>query len=108
LDVHFTRSFYKHILGLQVSIQDLEAIEPEYFKSLKQILELPLEIIGLDLTFSAESNVFGEFTTVDLIENGRNVVVTDENKPEYVQLIAHHRMTAAIKKQVNCIFPACL
>ena len=33
MDAHFTRSFYKHILGLPVSTQDLEAIEPEYYKS---------------------------------------------------------------------------
>ena len=28
LDAHFTRSFYKHILGVPVSYQDMEAIDP--------------------------------------------------------------------------------
>jgi hypothetical protein len=32
LDVHFTGSFYKHILGLPVNYHDIESIDPEYFK----------------------------------------------------------------------------
>ena len=38
---------------------------------------------------------------VDLIPGGRNVPVTDENKAEYIRLVAHHRMTAAIRSQVR-------
>lgn len=100
LDAHFTRSFYKHMLGIPVGYQDLEALEPEYFKSLMAIVEHPLELLGLDLTFSAELNEFGRVEVVDLIENGRNTAVTDENKGDYIRLIANHRMTNAIRKQV--------
>ena len=39
LDVHFTRSFYKHILGVKVTYHDIEAIDPDYFKNLKWMLE---------------------------------------------------------------------
>jgi hypothetical protein len=101
LDAHFTRSFYKHMLGIPVGYQDLEALEPEYYKSLVSILEHPLDILGLDLTFSAELNEFGRVEVVDLIENGRLIPVTDENKLDYVRLVANHRMTTAIKKQVR-------
>ena len=101
LDVHFTRSFYKHILGVVVNYHDIEAIDPEYYKSIRQILELPLEALGLELTLSAESNDFGEIQTIDLVPNGRNIPVTDDNKSEYVRLITHHRMTTGIHKQVG-------
>jgi E3 ubiquitin-protein ligase HUWE1 len=36
-----------------------------------------------------------------LIPNGRNIVVTDETKGEYIKLIAHHRMTSAIRAQID-------
>lgn len=36
-----------------------KAIDPEYYKSLCQILEHPLEDLGLDLTFSCEASEFG-------------------------------------------------
>ncbi len=38
---------------------DIEGIEPEYYKSLKQILEYPLADLGLELTFSADTQIFG-------------------------------------------------
>lgn len=40
LDVHFTRSFYKHILGAKVTYHDIEAIDPDYYKNLKWLLEV--------------------------------------------------------------------
>jgi E3 ubiquitin-protein ligase HUWE1 len=77
-------------------------VEPEYYNSLKQILGLNAEEIeGLDLTFSAESQTFGKQEVVDLIPGGRNVSVTEENKADYVRLVAHHKMTAAIRSQIE-------
>ena len=101
MDAHFTRSFYKHILGLSVEYTDIEAIEPDYYKSLKQILDLPLEDLGIDLDFSAETLTFGKHEVVDLIPGGRDIEVTDDNKEDYVRLIAHHRMTTSIKAQLD-------
>jgi E3 ubiquitin-protein ligase HUWE1 len=101
MDAHFTRSFYKHVLGNPVEYADIEAIEPDYYKSLKQILEMPLDLLGLELTFSAETTHFGRHEVVDLIPRGRHVAVTDDNKHEYVRLVAHHRMTAAIRQQIE-------
>ncbi|CAN0390653.1 unnamed protein product, partial [Ectocarpus fasciculatus] len=59
LDAHFTQSFYKHILGVTVTHQDMQAIDPDYYKNLLQITSLPLEDLGLDLTFSADTEMFG-------------------------------------------------
>ncbi|CAN0465592.1 unnamed protein product, partial [Ectocarpus sp. 8 AP-2014] len=80
LDAHFTQSFYKHILGVTVTHLDMQAIDPDYYKNLLQITSLPLEDLGLDLTFSADTEMFGAHEVVDLIPNGRNVMVTDDNK----------------------------
>lgn len=43
----------------------------------------------------------GRYEVVDLIPNGRNVMVTDDNKLEYVQRITHHRMTHSIRTQIE-------
>lgn len=95
------RSFYKHVLGMPVDFSDIEATEPEYSKILKQILSTPLEHLMMDLTFSAEIQKFGRTEVVDLIPDGRNIAVTDENKGEYIRLVAHHRMTTAIRSQID-------
>jgi HECT-domain (ubiquitin-transferase) len=101
LDAHFTHSFYKHILGVPVTYQDMEAIDPTYYKNLVTILSMPLEVLGLELTFSAESNEFGRAVTVDLVPNGQNIAVDDTTKLAYVQRITHHRMTNAIRPQIE-------
>ncbi|DBA00602.1 TPA: hypothetical protein N0F65_007731 [Lagenidium giganteum] len=101
LDAHFTRSFYKHILQLPISYLDMEAIDPEYYRNLHSILDNPIEELGLELTFSAEQSNFGKMEIVDLIPNGRNVAVTDENKMEYVKLVTHHRMATGIRQQID-------
>ena len=101
LDAHFTRSLYKHMLGIKPTHHDMEAIDPDYYKNLKTILEYDLGDLGLDLTFSIEDHSFGRSETLDLIENGQNVPVTEENKAKYVSLVCQHRMTTAIKSQIQ-------
>jgi E3 ubiquitin-protein ligase NEDD4 len=39
----------------------------------------------LEQTFSVEDERFGERFTVDLIPDGQNIPVTDENKAQYVE-----------------------
>ncbi|KAF5194891.1 E3 ubiquitin-protein ligase upl1-like protein, partial [Thalictrum thalictroides] len=107
LDVHFTRSFYKHILGVKVTYHDIEAIDPDYFKNLKWMLENDISDV-LDLTFSMDADEEKlilyertEVTDYELIPGGRNIRVTEENKHEYVDLVAEHRLTTAIRPQIN-------
>jgi len=101
LDAHFTRSLYKHMLGLKPTYHDMQAIDPDYYKNLKMILDYNLEDIGLDLTFSTITHWFGRSQTVDLIPNGRNIPVTDKDKEKYVNLVCQHRMTTAIEMQIK-------
>jgi len=99
MDVHFTRSFYKHVLGKKVVWRDMEAVDPEFYKNLQWILAN--DVTPLDLTFSTESNSFGCVTVVDLIDDGGNVPVTEENKKRYVQALAEFKMTTVIRDQIE-------
>jgi E3 ubiquitin-protein ligase HUWE1 len=101
LDVHFTRSFYKHILNQVIVYSDLETTDPEYYKSLQIIIQYDMSDLGLDLTFSTETYEFGKVVIKDLVANGRHVHVDESNKHEYVKLIANHRMATAIEKQAR-------
>ncbi len=101
MDVFFTRSFYKHILGLPILSQDLEAVDPAFYKGLKFLLDNKIDSLDLGVTFSADREVFGKVIAYDLKPNGSNIDVTDKNKHEYVELITHFRMTEAIKDQIQ-------
>ena len=49
LDVYFTRSFYKHILGVKVTYHDIEAVDPDYYKNLKWMLEVSYFVLCLHI-----------------------------------------------------------
>ncbi|XP_028411052.1 E3 ubiquitin-protein ligase HACE1-like [Dendronephthya gigantea] len=103
LNVYFTRSFYKHILGIPVSYQDVSSIDPEYAKNLQWILDNDISDLGFDLTFAVETDVFGTMREIDLKPEGNRLMVTEENKHEYVQLVADLKLTRAIRRQI-CSF----
>ncbi|CAH2252461.1 E3 ubiquitin- ligase HACE1 isoform X2 [Pelobates cultripes] len=101
VNIYFTRSFYKHILGIPVNYQDVASIDPEYAKNLQWILDNDISDLGLELTFSVETDVFGAMEEVPLKPGGMSILVTQENKAEYVQLVTELRMTRAIQPQIN-------
>ncbi|XP_014507028.1 E3 ubiquitin-protein ligase UPL1 isoform X1 [Vigna radiata var. radiata] len=107
LDVYFTRSFYKHILGVKVTYHDIEAVDPDYYKNLKWMLENDVSDVP-DLTFSMDADEEkhilyekNEVTDYELKPGGRNIRVTEETKHEYVDLVADHLLTNAIRPQIN-------
>ncbi|CAO3607400.1 unnamed protein product [Cunninghamella blakesleeana] len=100
LDAYFTRSFYKHILNRSVDYRDVEAIDPEYYKSLVWMLDNDITDV-IDLTFSMEMDDFGTTKTIDLKPGGRDLPVTEQNKREYVNLVTEQKLSSAIKDQIN-------
>uniref|UniRef100_A0A3B4BJ05 E3 ubiquitin-protein ligase HACE1 n=1 Tax=Periophthalmus magnuspinnatus TaxID=409849 RepID=A0A3B4BJ05_9GOBI len=101
VNIYFTRSFYKHILGIPVNYQDVSSIDPEYAKNLQWILDNDISDLGLELSFSVETDVFGAMEEVPLKPGGTAILVTQDNKAEYVQLVTELRMTRAIQPQIN-------
>ena len=100
LDAYFTRPLYKHLLGEPLSYEDIEAVDPDYFKNLKWMLCNDIEGV-FDLTFTAEADYFDKKSVVELKPGGAEIAVTNENKQEYVNLVAKHRMTSAIEPQIK-------
>ncbi|GFF26939.1 E3 ubiquitin-protein ligase TOM1-like [Aspergillus udagawae] len=100
LDCHFSRAVYKCILGRSVSIKDMETLDLDYYKSLLWMLENDITDIITE-TFAVETDDFGEKQVIDLIENGRNIPVTQENKEEYVQRVVDYRLVKSVKDQLD-------
>lgn len=88
------------MLGLPVTYEDLEAVDAEFFKSLVWMLEN--DITGVfELNFSCEFDEVGVVKVRDLKPNGRAIAVTEDNKREYVDLMAKMRLTTAIQPQID-------
>jgi hypothetical protein len=78
VDAYFTRAFYKMILGQDIELSDLEQQDYAFYKSMLWLKENPIE--KGDYTFSYLYDNFGQRIVKDLIPDGRNVDVTEENK----------------------------
>ena len=100
LDCHFSRAVFKRILGKSVSLKDMESLDLDYYKSLVWMLENDITDIIVE-TFSVETDDYGEHKIIDLIPNGRDISVTDENKQEYVKLIVEYRLLTSVKDQLD-------
>ncbi|KAJ1304813.1 hypothetical protein OPQ81_005948 [Rhizoctonia solani] len=101
MDAHFARSLYRQILGKPVDYRDVEWVDPDYYKSLIWILENDPTV--LETTFTVEAEEFGVHKVVPLKENGEKIMVTEENKKEFVQLSAQYRLYTSIKEQIEAL-----
>ena len=106
IDGGFTMPFYKMLLNKSISLNDIEAVDPNLFTSLKWMLENNITDI-IDTTFSVEHDSFGVikvrknyhwkpiliwiFQVHELKKNGKNIPVTEQNKKEYVKLYVTYR-----------------
>jgi hypothetical protein len=81
-------------------------LDPEFYKSILWIQNN--DVTSADLTFSVDEAKFGgKPETIDLIPNGTNIAVTEENKQEYVEKVSEYKMVGNVKplkKAVTCGF----
>merc|ERR550519_713547 len=99
LDGFFIRPFYKMLLGKDIDLDDMEAVDAEYYHSLIWIRDNDPEV--LCLTFSVDEPVFGEVVEKELKPGGKDIDVTEENKMEYIDLIIQWRFISRIKMQMH-------
>ncbi|KAJ4457650.1 putative Ubiquitin-protein ligase E3A [Paratrimastix pyriformis] len=98
LDVHLPLVAYKKLLGRPVTARDVEGLSPMLARSLQQVLTLP-DASVLEQTFSVEREVFGVVRTHELKPGGAEILVTNDNRAEYVQLYVKHLLEDSVSRQ---------
>ncbi|XP_043946210.1 E3 ubiquitin-protein ligase Itchy homolog isoform X1 [Protopterus annectens] len=104
IDTGFSLPFYKRILNKQVGLKDLESIDPEFYNSLIWIKENNIEECGLEMFFSVDKEILGEVKSHELKPGGSNILVTEENKEEYIRLVAEWRLSRGVEEQTQAFF----
>lgn len=99
LDAFFIRPFYKMMLGKTIDLKDMESVDSEYYKSLLWIKEN--DPSDLDLTFSVDEESFGHTSVHQLIENGANIPLDNNNKDDYIKCIIQWRFVGRVQEQMN-------
>ncbi|XP_033822062.1 itchy E3 ubiquitin protein ligase a [Periophthalmus magnuspinnatus] len=104
IDTGFSLPFYKRILNKPLGLNDLESIDPEFYNSLIWIKDNNIEECGLEMFFSVDKEILGEITTHELKPDGGNILVTEENKEEYIRLVAEWRLSRGVEEQTQAFF----
>ncbi|XP_060793727.1 itchy E3 ubiquitin protein ligase b isoform X2 [Neoarius graeffei] len=104
IDTGFSLPFYKRILNKPLTLKDLESIDPEFYNSLIWIKDNNIEECGLEMFFSVDKEILGEITTHELKPDGGNIQVTEENKEEYIRLVAEWRLSRGVEEQTQAFF----
>eukprot|EP00112_Aurelia_sp_Birch-Aquarium-sp1_P013698 Seg292.4 transcript_id=Seg292.4/GoldUCD/mRNA.D3Y31 product="NEDD4-like E3 ubiquitin-protein ligase WWP1" protein_id=Seg292.4/GoldUCD/D3Y31 len=92
------------MLGKKLVLQDLETLDNQYYNSLLWIKENEIDDCGLDMYFCTDMEILGKTTTHELKEGGTDILVTDENKEEYIDLMVQWRFSRGVEEPLTSFF----
>ncbi|XP_045601992.2 E3 ubiquitin-protein ligase SMURF2 isoform X3 [Procambarus clarkii] len=98
IDGGFSMPFYKMLLNKLIILDDIEAVDPHLHRSLNWMLVNDITDV-IDSTFTVEHESFGVLQMRELKTGGSSVVVTEDNKKEYVRLYVNYRFMQGIEQQ---------
>ncbi|KAJ1522162.1 hypothetical protein ONE63_002473 [Megalurothrips usitatus] len=104
VDVPFASFFLSQVLGhthqaLYSAMDELPSLDSDLYRSLTFIKHHTGDVGDLDLTFSVDQDCLGRVVTNELVPGGRVIPVTNDNKINYIHLMAHFRMHTQIREQ---------
>ncbi|GFO08492.1 E3 ubiquitin-protein ligase hecw2 [Plakobranchus ocellatus] len=94
---------FSQIIELHLSLEDVESLDTEFHQSLLWIKDNDITEVDLGLTFSVSEEVFGQVTERELKPNGKNVVVTERNKKEYIEKMVKWRLERGVTEQTDSL-----
>ncbi|KAK3571724.1 hypothetical protein QTP86_017841, partial [Hemibagrus guttatus] len=101
IDTGFSLPFYKRMLNKKLLLKDLESIDPEFYNSLIWIRDNNIEECSLEMYFTVDMEILGKITSHNLKPDGDNILVTEENKEEYIGLMAEWRFSRGVEGQTK-------
>ncbi|KAF5398030.1 hypothetical protein PHET_08857, partial [Paragonimus heterotremus] len=87
--------------GGGVGFDYLHSLDPELYRQLRYLKTYTDDVRNLCLDFTLDQSTFGLSETVELKPGGRQIPVTNENRVEYMHLVAHHKLNKQIYPQVR-------
>ncbi|CAD7965272.1 unnamed protein product [Amoebophrya sp. A25] len=103
LEPQFSRTFLNLLLNRPNTLDDLFALDRDFARNLIQTKESDVSEWGLYFCIDDSDLVSGGANamdaSIDLMPNGRNIPVTEENKISYIQRLAYYKTTTELERQ---------
>jgi len=104
VEVAFASFFLGKWLGKQSYLDDLQSLDPELYQGLVFLKHYDGKVEDLSLNMTVTSSEFDVTKSIDLMPNGSNIAVTQENRIQYIYLVANYKLNVQIKKQSEALF----
>jgi len=103
VESHFSVNIFKFLLLREDSIglEDMGLVDSVFATSLQWLLDNDVE--PLDLNFVIDEEEFGACFQVPLKQGGEDILLTNENKEEYVRLSCSQRLVTSIRPQLDAL-----
>lgn len=98
LDARFSLLFLKKWRGFNGSLEDLRLLDQDLYKNLLFLKDCS-DVESLNLTFT--TFIPGSKNLRELIPNGKNVTVTNENRFKYIYALAHDILNTQLEVQTR-------
>lgn len=102
--IKFASFFLQKILSktsdTRLDIDYLASLDPEVYKNLILLKDSKCNVHELELNFAVDLNEFGQTKLVELKPGGKDIPVTNDNKIEYIHLLADYKLNKQIHEQV--------
>ncbi|XP_045600772.2 ubiquitin-protein ligase E3C [Procambarus clarkii] len=102
VEVPLAGYFVSKLLGRSsssVEFHHLDSLDPELCRNLLYLKTYQGDVQDLGLDFTVLNSDLGQNTIEELIPNGSNVAVTNENRIEYIYRMADYKLNKQIAKQ---------
>lgn len=101
LDYSFSHVFLWKLLGRYVFLDELSTLDPELYQSLMYLKHSEGDVKELTLDFTVIEELFGRRRTVELISGGANILVTNENKLQYIHAMADYKLNRQMQPLIS-------
>ncbi|OTF72618.1 ubiquitin-protein ligase E3C-like protein, partial [Euroglyphus maynei] len=101
IELPFAPFFLAKILTVNsdIEINHLASLDPVLYKNLISLKNYSGDVSDLGLDFTAVQSDFGTNKIDDLKPNGANITVTNQNRIEYIHLMADYKLNKQIRAQ---------
>ncbi|CAH8559716.1 unnamed protein product [Schistosoma turkestanicum] len=87
--------------GGSVGFDYLQSLDPQLYKQLLFLKYYEGNVRDLSLDFTVVQSIFDQPETIELKPGGKHIPVTEENRVEYVHLMANYKLNIMIYPQVR-------
>mmetsp|Transcript_29298 Transcript_29298/g.62182 ORF Transcript_29298/g.62182 Transcript_29298/m.62182 type:complete len:701 (-) Transcript_29298:618-2720(-) len=98
---HMARHLYKHILGWPVTFEDLKYVDKQYYNSLNGLKDMGSDVEYVGLEFTVLEETLGVKQEVELVSNGADMDVVEDNLPEYMEACLKYRLLGRYEAQLK-------